>query len=355
MNKFVYSALALTMASPLFAGGSETEEWLTLDREIDNLATRLADNGQGALVTGFIKTSYAQSSDVQAGAFGNDLGGFSLDNAQLDIDAATGDYSWHIKVDGSGDPGAGYFGNTGSTGGQVLDATASWNLTENIKGTMGNFRAPFISSALSDENELLFIDRTVNGEFWDSRDLGVMVGGAFEQLGWWVSVQNGADSQGDDLAFAARAAFSALGAGTGGHEGAYGATEESNLTVSAGYYQDDGTVNDRTAANFEAAFSHGAFYGGLELVNYKDGFTGGTGDATPWAATVAFMFVPETWEAALRYEDLDDDPSNTEVALIGINRYIQGHNAKWQFNYSTVTSDIFQDIDVLALALVVGI
>jgi hypothetical protein len=355
MNKFVYGALAFTMASPLFAGGSETEEWLTLDREIDSLAASLADNGQGALVTGFVKSTYSRSSDV---AFGpNDLGGFNLDNAQLVIDAATGDYSWHVRADGSSDTGAGYFGNVGNVGGQVLDAWAAWNITENIKGTLGNFRPPFLGSALRNEDQLLFIDKTVNGESWDFRDLGLMLSGSMDQFGWWVAVQNGIDAQGDDLAFAARAAFNALGAGAGaGVEGAYGAPEESNLTVAAGYYQDDDTfIDDLSAFSIEAAFTHGALYAAAEIVNLDEGFTG-TGDSqTPWAATVAFMFVPDAWEAALRFEDADDD-FDTSMAVVGVNYYVQGHNAKWQVNYSTINSDISAaEIDVIAAGLVVGI
>ena len=74
MNKFVLGALAVTTASTLgFAKNGE--DWMTLDREIESLASGMAQGGSGFTVDGWVKSSYADSGDVTVG--GNDLGGFS--------------------------------------------------------------------------------------------------------------------------------------------------------------------------------------------------------------------------------------------------------------------------------------
>ena len=50
------------------------------------------------------------------------------------------------------------------------------------------------------------------------------------------------------------------------------------------------------------------------------------------------MLVPEKYEVAVRYDDFDD--TNTPMAFdrrtltFGLNRYVRGHDLKWQFNYA---------------------
>ena len=57
----------------------------------------------------------------------------------------------------------------------------------------------------------------------------------------------------------------------------------------------------------------------------------------PWTATASWLFL-DSWEAAVRYEDLDDTDSTTVIS-VGVNRYSAGHNLKWTAQYSTVDSD----------------
>ena len=361
MNKFVLSALALTSASGLAFAGSETEEWLSLDREIESLASSLAPQSGGAAVSGFIKTSYSNSSDVTVGA--NDLGGFSLDHARLNFSGSVGDYTLFVSVDSSpAATGFGYFGATEAAGALgVLDAFVSWAITDQITGTMGNFNAPVLNSSSLTENRLLFIDRSLNGDLNDSRDLGLMLSGVFDQLSWWVSIQNGLDAAGDDNAFNIRVAFDAMGDGSGQNvEGAWGAGDGTNLTIAAAYFLDDDTVDDFSAAFFEAYFTSGALSASVEVVAYDDGVlivtpAGAEAGPTMWAATVSYMFAADAWEGALRFEDLDD-AADTTIIIVGVNRYIEGHDAKWQLNYSTIESDTSAaEVDVIAIALVVSV
>jgi hypothetical protein len=374
MNKFVLSALACTTASSLAFAGSETEEWLTLDREIENLATSLAQGGSGLSVDGFIKTSYINSSDVQLGT--QDLSGFSIDNARVNLTGNVGDYMLFVSIEGSGDPavapnnsgpigslGGGHFGTFGTTGGPgVLDAYVATNWTENFGGQFGAFRPPFLTDGLRDEDELLFIDRTVQGNAWSFRDVGAMLFANFDMLGVWGALQNGADSAGEDFAYTLRVAFNALGSGFGGPEGAASAAGDdgSNLSIAAAYYEDNFLTNGG-AFEVDAQFAMGIFYAAATVVDYDTGiaFTGPgaiiVAGQTPWDVTAAVEIVPDTWEAAARFEDFDDS-NNSQMYTLGVNFYQAGHDAKVQLNWSGITSDLAAlEISALQIALLVSV
>lgn len=404
MNKFILSALAVSVAGAPSLAGSETDDWTGLDQDIEALASSLAQGGSGASVSGFLRSSYNHSGDSFVDAPGGttglqdagegDLGGFNLDNARINVSGNVGDYSIYVQLEGatagtgvnrglptafgtdSGGGAAGIAGGSVGGGVAVLDAYVSFTITDQITGTMGQFRPPFLGSALRDENQLLFIDRTAVGNTWAFRDQGIMFSGAFDQLNWWIAAQNGVlDLQGDELAFSARVAFNALGNGTGSVEGAYGAGDESNLTVAAAYYTDD-AFTDGDAIAFEAAYTRGALYLAAELVDWDLNTTGGTslpatgnpitgaqlyGD-TLWALTAAYMVAPDEWEVALRWEEYDTPnvgATSVDASLltVGVNKYMQGHDAKWQLNYTKFDTDTAfgQDVDTIALALVVSI
>lgn len=351
MNKFVFGALAFSASTLCFA--NESEEWPTLDREIESLATTLTQGGGGVAVNGFIRSSYATSSDVMIGA--NDLGGFSVDNIRLNFSGSVGDFNVFVAYEGSNDPGLGAFGLVGTAAAAgVIDAYASLNVTDQVTATVGFFRPPFQGDSLRDEDQLLFMDRTIAGDIWAARDTGVMFSGNFDQLGWWIAAQNGVTGAGDDLAIAARILFNAMGTGIGAVEGAYGAGDESNLTLAAGYYDDAGGT-DTTAMSFDADYTRGAMAAAISLVDYDDGFVGALGGETPWDLTFSYMFSPDTWEAAARWDDFDDTNDTTMITL-GVNRYVEGHAAKWQLNYSTIDSDLAaNEADVIQLGLTVSV
>jgi len=76
---------------------------------------------------------------------------------------------------------------------------------------------------------------------------------------------------------------------------------------------------------------------------------------TPWDATVSYMFAPDEWEVAGRWEDFGDSDDSSMLSL-GINYYVEGHDVKWQLNYSTIDSDNSgNEIDVIAVALLVSV
>ena len=342
MNKFVLSALALTTTGGLAVAGTGSEEWLTLDREIESLSTLPAQGEPGVTVSGFIRSSYVNSGDVPVGA--GDLGGFNMDNIRLSVEGSVGDFSVFVSTEGSSSvaPGTGTtilpiaFGSGGAFG--VLDAYAAWNINEMLRLTMGQFLVPVIGNGLINENHLLFLNHTVNGAIFNSRDTGLMLSGQYDMFGFWAAIVNGGDATGDELAYALRAEFYAMGGGNGSAvEGAYGSSQGNRLTVGAGYYNDDGAIPDNIAMGVDASFVSGPLSAAAEIVDYDTG--GFLPDSTPFSAQVGFMFVPDQWEAAVRYQDLDT-ATDTNIITLGVNYYMSGHDAKWTINYESVSDDV---------------
>lgn len=357
MNKFVLSALALTTTGGLAAAGTGSEEWLTLDRELESLASTLDHHeGSGLTVHGFIRSSYVNSGDIAVGT--SDLGGFNMDNIRLSVEGTVGDFTVFVSAEGSSSvvPTTGttvlpfVTGSGGAFG--VLDAYASWNINEMLRLTMGQFIAPVLGSAAINENHLLFLNHTVSGALFNARDTGVKLAGQYDMFGFWVSVINGGDVTGDELAYALRAEFYAMGGGVGSTvEGAYGSSQGNRLSVGAGYYNDDGAIPDNVAFAVDANFVSGPLSAAAEIVDYDTGAASATGligpigtaalevDSTPFSAQVGFMIVPDQWEAALRYQDLDTT-TDTSIITVGINYYMSGHDAKWQLNFESVSDDV---------------
>lgn len=367
MRKLVYSAVALTLVS--VPGFANENEWSSLDQEINNLSTSLsAQNAAGPKIGGFIKTSFRYSDDTDA-LFGplndEDESGFKLDKARIEISGDLGqDYSYKVS-----------FELTDSTPPIVRDAYVSWKLAESVKGTMGRFKKPFLRSGLVSDKSLLFYDRTALGAFFDVREEGLMFSGNFDTVEWWLAGQNGTDGKQDDWNFTIRLAANLMGSGVGKVEGAYGAGEETNLTVGVAY-GDEGEYDDGAMIAAEVALTAGPFSLAGELVDFDDGDSTGSflskdgsplhygsnntladidpADSTPWDISASYLFT-DVYEAALRYEDADDTDSTTAWSL-GVNRYIQGHDIKWTLQVLSSDSDLSSsEVTEWTLGLTVGI
>src|SRR5688572_13556087 len=141
MNKFVFGALALPAASSLAYAGSETPDWSTLYRPLAALAQNPPGTPNPFGMHVFVRSRFANSSDVDvSGAPGDqDLSGFSMDNARLELRADQQDYGIVIQLEAA--PGVAF----------LLDAYGTFRITEGIVAQMGRFRAPFLWSALIEE------------------------------------------------------------------------------------------------------------------------------------------------------------------------------------------------------------
>lgn len=356
MNKFVLGALALTMATtPALA--TETS-WSAADRDLAGLSSSLTQGASGVSVSGFLRSSYASSSDIQVG--GDDLGGFSIDDAQIWVNGSIGDFSVVVQTEASGSSNtAGDVSSVGVLG--LLDTYASWKATEQLKVQLGQFRPAFLGSSLRNENNLLFIARSALGAEYAFRDLGVQLSGAFGMLNFAVYAQNGGDGQAKEMSYGFRVEATPMGTASN-NEGVLGAADNASLTVGLGYLTNDGAVSDDISLGIDANFTMGVFGVSAEIVDLDKGASlslpGGVGvvsDATPFNAAASFAVMPDQLELAVRYEDFDDS-DNTTAITIGANWYLQGHAAKWQANYVTVAADTSaNEFDLIQVGLTVSI
>jgi hypothetical protein len=373
MKKLVYSALALTLVSvPAFAADNG---WSGLDKEIESLSNSLAaNNSSGPKIGGWVIVDFRYSKDdsqkvtdpsgLSSGK--HTKADFQFETVRLEFSGDAGnDYSYKVSFDLA----KGTAASNPSYGRAVLkDAYIDWKIVDQVKGRIGNFKEPFLRSGLISDNRLMFLQRTGLGALFAGRDIGVMLSGTFDVVNWYVSAQNGYDDQGKDQLYTGRITANVIGNGTGSVEGAYGAGDDTNLTVGLAYADEtDLDKGGRTAV--EASFTTGPFSVAAELVNFDKGTsvggvnTYGSNDPviglndnakkTPWDATISYL-VTDQWEAAFRYEDARDVDNSKDYG-VAVNRYTQGHDIKWQGQWRHVKTDnAIGDSDEFALGLAVS-
>ena len=330
MKKFVYSAIALSMATGVSYANNG---WTTLDQEISGLSSSLtAQNAGGPKVGGWVITSVRSQGDGAEDPVTGDPTdelGFNLDEVRLHV---TGDVSndYSYKVSFEFEDGAA----------ELKDAYIKWKLMDSINATMGQFYIPTFRSATSDETKLLFLQRTINGQELNLRDQGIMVGGAFEMLNFGVAVQDGADGNADELAITLNVTADVMGKGAGAVEGAYGAAEGTNLSV-GGFYHLGADAGGDDIFGIEAYFTMGAIAVAAEFADYD------TAGASPYSVTASYLFT-EMYEAGVPYEDEDNADNDTQIT-VGVNRYSAGHNLKWTLQYQTIDSDVIDVDDEIAI------
>jgi hypothetical protein len=359
MNKLVYSALALSLCS---VPGFASDNWASLDQELSSLSASItAQNQGGTKVGGWIITSFRASSDLQSG--GNDLQGFQLDQARLEFTGDAGsDYSYKISAE--------LMGGTAS----LRDAFAKFKIAEGINGKMGRYKIAFFQSALIAEPKLLFLERSGLGDIFARRDLGFELSGEFDPnnanaIRWYAGIQNGTDGQGDEHLISARIRATLMGNGPGMVEGAYGSSEDTSLAAGIAW-ADEGNLDDGTAIGFEVQLTSGPFYIAGEVADFDEGTGGAFGitnpvlsqwgivgvdvaDTTPWDVVGSYMFT-DMYEAAVRYQDMDDD-EDTTAWTAAINRYVQNKDIHWTVQWESVdTENAFGDFDVIGVGLTVA-
>lgn len=328
----------------------EVPEWALLDREIESLATSLQGDS-GPRVGALLRLNYSNSGDIMVG--GNDLGGFLWDNARVSVGGWLGDFEYLFQTE------AASVGTLGAAA--ALDAWVRTALNEHIRLTLGLFPGAFLGSSSTEPQNLLFILRTTDAQFWNSRDQGVMVDGSVGALDWAVSVSNGSDGAGDDLLIGGRLAVGLIGGGVDAVQGAYGKGEDARATLALNLVEDQSALDDGDALAVEFATSMGPVYGSLEYLDYADDGGAGAGvfsvfsDTSPFSAVLSYMIVEDEYEAAIRYQDLDDT-FDTQAITLGLNGYLEGHDLKWQINYIDKSADNpAGDAQTIALGLTVNV
>lgn len=341
----------LFLLSPLHGNGlgpaeetrsaaSGSQDWLELDREIAGLGALSAQGGAAVELHGRLRTSAVTADEVFGGAT-DDVSGFDIREARIELEGTVGDYDFVVS--------------TSSTGGalSLTDAYVATDLTGSVGLAVGRFKQPFLYTGRLETKHLLFLDRTQNGEQTSVRDVGALVRGDFDAFHWILSAQNGVNGPFADSLYLAHARYDVLGNPFDQYEGAFGAEEGIHLGI-GGSVAVDGGLENGTKVGGEIELTQGPFYVHADAVAYDEEYDDpnlplepdlflGTplSDTNPYSVTLAYLLGNEEVELALRYESFDDD-EDTSRFMVGVNWYTQGlgHEAKWQLGYTEVSSDL---------------
>ena len=325
-----WAALAATLTQPASARGDE--EWAKLDREIEALASSATQaNSNGPTLGGLVRAAFVYLPN-QPPPTSQDLTGVTQLYTQVRLEGQVDErYGYKLQLEAKGGTA------------QLQDAYGTWQSNEYLRVTMGRFRSPLSWESQLEDSDTLFLVRTDMGQLFYQRDDGAMLSGSLEMFRWNVCTQNGQDSVAENQAVTVRAGLDLLDGGVGLHQGAYGAGEETRLSVGAGYYNDPsvGSGNDGTIFTGDAQFQLGRFYADAMVTDFGDGTSGvfqNRSDSTPWALAASWMLVENRWELALRYQDTDNILNESDTTA-GVNYYVLGHDVKWQVNLDRIQSD----------------
>jgi hypothetical protein len=353
-------SLATLATAPVATAGSarpgadvELKAWNALRGEMDAFERGLeGGGGSGAWLdlTGFLRAGLGTAKATRWPAEDETLTRAALDNARLALDAGVGPLAVFLSIEGSTDGGRQFLIHNGEGGEvEVYDAYADLDLGTHLVLRAGRFRAPVSQSALLDENQLLFLDRTGIGQLWFERDDGVALQARGQRIEGWLAVQNGSDGAGDDLAITARAVLRLFGEGEAPHrEGAFDADLGETVYLGVAWFEDLAQPDSRVIVT-EASYTFEAFSLAGEFLVPENGFTDGH---EFWNVTASAMIVPERWEVAARYEDFRDR-AEARIWRAGVVRYLRGADTKLQLGLSRLEHpDSHLDVTALDLTLV---
>jgi hypothetical protein len=340
------------------SAAAPTSDWLGLSGELNGLSATLQDQMGPTTVGGLIRAQIQQSGDFFNGnTLNEDTLGTVLDDAKIFAKGSLGDFDWRVMMDFAEvlQPtwlGALASGYSPSYSADLQEAYGTWNFSETIGLSFGQFRAHRSFSSTVYSEQLLFQNRTLIGELGYRFDAGVQLHGNYGgPLSWYISAQNGADEEQDDQELLGRVEY-AFGAGAGHGEGGIVApggnqsADEFNGAIGA-TYGDEGEVSDGSYYGIDFVGRVSGFFINGEYFSYDDDWAGALGPALGttytegpafFSATVGYLLPDDHWEVAARFQDLDDTNDTTALSL-GVNYYVAGHNAKWQLNFTDVSSD----------------
>ncbi len=348
---YTFAVLALAPAHGLPIGSGSDGDWSELDREVEALAASLLADGGGPGLFGRVQATYLASNDLPG-----DLGGFGVADARLGIRGVSSGYEYRLEVDFADDWGSGSMG--------LLDAQASFALTETVMATLGRFQPKISSNGLLDEGSMAFLSHSIIGTALAARDDGLMLEGSLSEVDWALCIMNGLDGAGDEALASLRLSMdltpnehNRYGSPT---EGAYGGSEEVTALAAFAMVEDRGDPeSDLALAEFRAgsgtwslAFD-AADVGSAGFSSLADNFTGVlTSDTKPHSISLTLM-VRETWELALRVQDLD--LAGLRQNDLALTHYLSGHDIKWTLGVTQLRSDIAGlNTDLWGFALNVG-
>ncbi len=286
-------------------------------------------------VSGFLKAGFVGSNTKRNVTNGESLRHLSLTAARMWVDAEVEGWRLRMGLRGENHSGLGYLGLTGEIGDlRMFELVARREFNENVALQLGRIRSPFLQSALYDDNQLLFFERSFLGEDWDTFTTGGAIQLRLGDLEGWIGVQDGVDREGASVALTGRGLWHITGDRGGMHinEGPFDAPEELAVTVGGAFYFDTET-DDVSAQALEAYVSARPLYFAGEVVDKGDGL----GDLYSWGLTGAVL-VSDNFSVQARIENFDRD-DGTDVYRIGTTHYLEGHDVKWHLEYADAESN----------------
>lgn len=362
MKKLVFSAAALTLTGTAVANDSD---WAQLDQDIQALSASVQGlEDTGMHIGGRVRALYQNSGDIAIAPSGNDLGGFSIRNARLYAHGTVaGDIGYRVELDFA-NPST--FGVAGADEIGLLDAYLDIPVGGEISARVGQFRAHVLRESLIDSGNLFFVERSAIGAHFAGRSQGVAIHGDFDAFEWAVTIQNGADTVGDELFYALRGEIDLAGEGTDLIEGAYGASEEMEASAAVSYFSDE-AVEDADGFAVEGSLATNQFSVQAAFLSLGDAISTSNvdqeignivplmPDSSPFTLQGTFMLSEASsdygaWELGARFQDLDDDVNDTTVLDFGANYYANGHDYKYIINWTSISSDA-GDADIISLGV----
>ncbi|HZJ70616.1 MAG TPA: porin [Planctomycetota bacterium] len=349
------------------------------------LAFKSPDGKWSAELRGFIQARFTNTNAEADGQSGNN---FSVPRARMILSGISGapNVKYKLEIDASTKTGLDTDVDTTEPSEQqdaiVKDAYVDYGVTDSGSVRFGQYKFPFGREELISDSSDDLVDKSLAnrtfaparepGASWQGKALdGVLEYELAASNGDGQNEPNSADSSaldvGDGLRYGARAVWYPLGEMKydfpsfqtldGGSKLSLGVAYMSNKdarllnTVVAGT---NGT--DANTLDLELQWMTGPFSLLAELYDRSTIVPGSAdGDDNGYTVQAGFFVVPRVWELVARLSMVDQTdlppgfvsgtPSRQQETTIGIDRYIDGHNGKWMFDFVDTDNETVSDQD----------
>ncbi len=216
---------------------------------------------------------------------------------------------------------------------ELTHAYAFGRFDNNHEWIVGRFRVPFLNGSVVDEDQLLFLDRTLIGETYDVDELGVGVRGSYPFASFSAALQNASDQARDALRGTIRTSFHLEGQAQPRTE-RVAELKRRPVTALTLAYTDDATLPTGDAYAVSLDFARDGHRLSVEWLDLGESLGGGQ----PYHATLASALDDEGLEIGVRYQDLDDG-SNTQRYGAVLARSLYADLVRWQAAIEQTDSD----------------
>jgi len=354
MNRWFCGVTAAIACGSLASAGTGSDDWLTLDEEIDLLTSSQPVQGAGPSLGALIRPIFVMADGDEDDP---DIAGFALAEADAWVEGTLGSTAWRLAVDFA----SGFDSPGDDSSVSLEDAYGLISLTDQVGLTFGQYKNPTLHSSRIDPESQILLVRPWIGAAFDSWDNGAMVDFSTGQFGGFFSVQNGDTGLAAIHSYMARVEF-ALNAVTGGlwSKRTTGKLPDRVTQIGLFHFEDDAAADDQING-LDVATSFNNWRLEAEVIDIdQDANPGwsvlGTGlspDSTPWDVGGQFT-LNQNFDIAARYQDADDTDDTVGITL-GLDYYPGDPTVYWSLEYDVIDSDNeFRDGDVLRVGLTLG-